>query len=304
MTFKKILVPINASVSSSKALALAIDVARVCGEDTKLLLLHIVHDFHVYNRHQAALMTNMRTFLVEEGQSVLKLGGEYVEKANVQFETILETDEAAGMPDDVIIRTAKSHSADLVLMGTHGRNGFDRFVLGSVAEGVLRRSPVPVVVVRTPNTEHHKCYTTADRSLKDEFARILVPVDGSEYSTAALERVLPFAKVVGAQITLLYNIRKGSDDKSIKGEAVIDDAMSVISSFDSDIKVVPMLLSSSDMHPAEAVVEKAKEGDFNMICMGSRGRDGVTRALLGSVTEKVVRQAHIPVMVYVNKNEA
>lgn len=141
-TFKHILVPTDFSPSSDAAIDAAIDLAQRF--DAKVTLLH-VWQLPVYPYMEAMLNLSALASEVERGAT------EALEKQLQQVRSrypAVQSVVQMGLPWQAIIEIVKSQQVDLVVMGTHGRRGFDHLILGSVAERVVRLSPVPVLTIR------------------------------------------------------------------------------------------------------------------------------------------------------------
>ena len=146
--YKRILVPVDGSRTSTRGLKEALRLAKACG--AKLRLIHVV-DTMIAARG-AALDYNAADLidvLAEQGGKTLAQAKAAAGKARVRCETA-QFESNAGRVADSIVREARRWRADLIVMGTHGRRGFSHLVLGSDAELVVRSSPVPVLLVRAP----------------------------------------------------------------------------------------------------------------------------------------------------------
>jgi nucleotide-binding universal stress UspA family protein len=145
--YQRILVPVDGSHTSTLGLQEAIRIA--IDQRARLKLISVVDGFIIAQNFEGMInASDMIDFLRESGEkaisNALALAKEHDLKAEAStFETV--GDRVA----EVIVREAKKWKADLIVMGTHGRRGFNRLVLGSDAEGVLRSSPVPVLMVRS-----------------------------------------------------------------------------------------------------------------------------------------------------------
>jgi nucleotide-binding universal stress UspA family protein len=149
MGFKNILVPVDGSRFSSRALREAIKVAK--RESGRIILLGVVElpvagfegyqEFSVNIELEEQFSLRMKQILEQEAETLKKEG--------ISVDTVVRT----GNPADEIVSLARSEKADLVMMTTHGRRGFMRFMLGSVAEKVVRTSPCSVLVVRPSEEE-------------------------------------------------------------------------------------------------------------------------------------------------------
>lgn len=149
MTYKRILVPVDGSRTSQLGLKEAIRLAK--GQKASLVLVHVV-DEHVVimaSMEAASYLEDLRPSLMKSGRRILERAVETVRKAGVACQSVLlETMVAPAA--DLIVRQAKKSRADLIVIGTHGRRGIRRVVMGSDAEQVVRTSPIPVMLVRAP----------------------------------------------------------------------------------------------------------------------------------------------------------
>ncbi len=144
--YKKILVPVDGSETSLLGLQHAILLAK--DQKAALRLLHVVHDFLVAGGHGAAVYTSeLRKNLRERGEEVLQDAAGIARQQGVEVETKL-VETPAGSVGAMIVEHAEGWPADLIVLGTHGRRGIRRLVMGSDAEYVVRTTPVPVLLVR------------------------------------------------------------------------------------------------------------------------------------------------------------
>jgi nucleotide-binding universal stress UspA family protein len=145
--YMRILVPVDGSSASLKGLDEAIKLAKASG--ARLKLVHVVNDpiADAPDVLPASYHQDVIASLVEQGQKVLDAAEAAARAQNVAAETVL-IERIGGRAADSIIGVAKQWPADLIAMGTHGRRGLRRLVMGSDAELVLRSTPVPVLMVR------------------------------------------------------------------------------------------------------------------------------------------------------------
>jgi nucleotide-binding universal stress UspA family protein len=146
--YSKILVPVDGSETSMRGLQEALRVAKTMG--STLRLLHVVNDQPAFVGLEIALYAEelLKTFRAR-GAHILEQAAAAVRGQGVEIET--RCIEIAGGPaGEVILEQARDWPADLIVLGTHGRRGLYRLVLGSDAEYVVRGSPVPVLLVRGP----------------------------------------------------------------------------------------------------------------------------------------------------------
>ena len=216
-------------------------------------------------------------------------------RAELDEDIPVETATVRGHAAESIVAYADDVDADLLAMGTHGRTGVDRYVAGSVTERVLRRTHVPVLTVRD---------VEAVRALED-YEKVLVPTDGSEDAGVAVEHALALAAVGGATVHAVNVVDVGSLAASA-GEAPVtgmlerfeeagEEATSEVAELarDAGLEAETAVLKGS---PGHALLEYADDNDVDLVAMGTTGRTGLDRYLLGSTTERVVRHADAPVL--------
>lgn len=186
-----------------------------------------------------------------------------------------------------ILKAARDEKATLIAMSTHGRTGATRAVLGSVAEQVVRRSPVPVLVVRTllagagsrvPPDERHP------------FRNVLLPLDRSERSLGALGPAADFCRLFGARLLLLHILE--SEEDRATSEAYLQ---AVEARASSQGVAVTSLVETGRV--ADEILDVARFHDVDLIAMATHGRRGLARLVTGSVTEEILRKALVPVLV-------
>jgi len=148
--YSKILVPVDGSTPSNLGLAEAIKLARLCG--ARLRLLHVVDmmSFASFPNAGVGLTPEVFDLLHQGGQEILAKARATVEAAGLLVETQL-SEGFASRVCDVVITEARDSGAELIVLGTHGRRGIGRALLGSDAELILRQAPVPVLLVRAPD---------------------------------------------------------------------------------------------------------------------------------------------------------
>lgn len=146
--YRRILVPVDGSSTALLGLRHALGLAR--DERVRLRVLNVVDEMIIataIDGYAAANTAQLLESLRETGEKALADAAALARKAGVKFDT--EMVEARGQPvSAVILDQARSWRADLIAMGTHGRRGLNRLLLGSDAERVLREAPVPVLLIR------------------------------------------------------------------------------------------------------------------------------------------------------------
>lgn len=144
--YRTILVPVDGSDTADRGLREAIRLAK--SEGSRLRILHVVVDYTRFETFEGAVYTpDLLTILREDGKKILARAAQFAERGGVAAKTLL-VERLGSLPADVIVEQAAKLRADLIVIGTHGRRGIRRLVLGSDAEQVLRSTPVPVLLVR------------------------------------------------------------------------------------------------------------------------------------------------------------
>jgi nucleotide-binding universal stress UspA family protein len=149
MTYKRILVPVDGSPTSNAGLREAIRLAQ--GQGASLQLVHVAdqHYIAMMGLESATAIDDLFAGVVKAGRGILRNAERLVRKAGLEPSAVL-LETLTGPAADPIVRQAKKWGADLIVIGTHGRRGVRRLLMGSDAEQILRTSPVPVLLVRAP----------------------------------------------------------------------------------------------------------------------------------------------------------
>jgi len=279
----QILVPTDFSPPSDAALSYARLLARTF--DASLHLLHVIGTHSTPPQATAdsrdrvpAALRDLRSRLTADDRS-----------PDVAVLAVEAPDPAAQ-----IVRTARSMDASLIVMGTHGRGGIARVLMGSVAEKVVRTAPCPV-------------FTTngALRAPAKGFRRILVPADFSAPSDAALHCARRLAAGFAASVHLLHVLTEVSASSSelfvseppeARSIRLIDARDRLKHRIAADDRVTLRVTSEVIFgSPAQIIVDYAADNYFDLIVMGTHGRTGMAHLLVGSVAERVVRTAGCPV---------
>ncbi|MBI3988360.1 MAG: universal stress protein [candidate division NC10 bacterium] len=218
----------------------------------------------------------------------------------------VRTTVRAGLVEDEILNAAEG--SDLIIMGTHGRIGLARTLLGSVTEKVARTAPCPVLAVKHPEVNVELPWgrvLAGRRKAKEglELQKVLVPLDGSTLAEGILPQVKELARPLGAQIVLVWVVvpppSPGGGPADHERRAV-DEAGAYLQAKRRELQAegfkVEEVVREGDA--AEKIIEYAEESDAGLIAMATHGRSGLGRWLLGSVAEKVLRGSDVPVLLY------
>jgi len=282
--YEHILLPFDDSDGAAEVLHHAAEIANWA--DATVRLLYVAD-------------TNRDSVTVVEGQTVDVLereGRDIVEEAEKTLETLgvsCRTDVVQGNPAPTIAEYAEEYDQDLIVMPTHGREGLSRYVVGSVAEKVVRLSSVPVLSVRMQ----------ADELLTFPYETVLVPTDGSDAATHAADHLLAFAAALDATVHVLSVVDDsalGPDVRSTiageESEQAANEAVETVASAAETHGLTDVVRHVEHGRPAEAILDCIETNDVHAVGMGTTGRRGTDRILLGSVAEKTVRSAPVPVM--------
>jgi nucleotide-binding universal stress UspA family protein len=207
-----------------------------------------------------------------------------------------------GLAADKILDFAGTQDTALIIMATHGRSGITRWWMGSIAEKVISQAAAPVLLVRSKRPRK------TDTVVKPHFLeRILVPLDGSDIGEAALSYVEALAMKTGASIDLLQVVSLPSNlEASLLGgpdwrkfvKAMHDTGENYLKDMSKKLldKKIKSTYEVTSGDPADKIVEYAEEKKTTLIAMSTHGRTGLTRWVLGSVADKVLHDARIPVL--------
>lgn len=294
LSIDDVLVARDFSPVSDRALRYGLDVAARTGANLHVLYAEVLHD--TPNREQdrrspAEGLDTFREQLRQEGS----LSDEALDAVSV--EEVVRRDVS---PGPAILNYAGDVGIDLISMGTHGRRGPGRILLGSVAEEVVRKATQPVLSVRGM-----KEGTSSSRP--DTVNRILVPVDFSDFSREALHCAKEWADLYGASLDVLHVVVEDLHPTFYIGgvtsiyDVEPDIEQKVLDKLDSFVSEVPGPDTDVQTHVAvgsapSEIAEFADDHDSDLVSMSTHGRTGLDRFLLGSVAEKVIRHVSCPVL--------
>ena len=295
---KKILVPLDGSKTAEHALPLARFLARRLGLSVQFL--SVIDLTELARSVSAAEGLYLDTLVADD----MRKSEEYLAQTAKTFPgSAVQWLVAKGKAADVIIETAAADNATLIAMATHGRSGLNRFLLGSVADKILRGASNPVLLVRA--TEG------VQTDGEEPFTSIVVPLDGSEIAESVLPAVVELAQRLDSEIVLFraynvpHSIYGGEDGRQpaivaeliggIKAEARDYLEKKTVELRERGARKVSYTLREG--LSADQIIALARKTPDNLIVMCSHGRSGVKRWVLGSVTETVVRHSGDPVLV-------
>jgi nucleotide-binding universal stress UspA family protein len=203
-------------------------------------------------------------------------------------ELVVEQGNAA----DTILTFAARLRADGIVMGTHGRRGYDRLMLGSVAERVMRNAPCPVLIVNKPPDDFSAAGSRGDR--EHRLHRILFCTDFSANSERALNYAISATTEYDAELTLLHVL----EEKPAKTDQAIAAATQQLERLiPAEVhKSLNTRLAVRVGKPFEQIIQFAKETHPDIVAMGVRGRGSLDLAVFGSTTYRVIQLGPCPVL--------
>lgn len=297
--FTSILVPLDRSALAEQALAQAAAIARAAKAELNLVLAHEPEPGGGFD--DAPWHASQRD---AEEAYLQSTGDELASGSGVRVSYGVVT----GEPVEAICARAREAQADLIVMTSHGRTGLSRAWLGSVADGVMRRSAVPVLMLRP-------AYSARDKvAARQTFKKVLVPLDGSPNAEHMIAAATELARCGGGRLMLLrvvepvpqvlvdvgvpYGMPTSVEDEEAT-HALVDEATKDLARVvrtlkddgfdrvDARVVIAPQV--------AQAILDCANGYQIDLVAMSTHGRDA-SRLLVGSVADKVLRGSHLPVM--------
>ena len=299
--FQRILVPVDFSAESLQALHYGCAFAR--SDHATLDLLHAVENVAPLTFGGAEVVSTVAIQYAEEAESSARAALENLAPKSWTQGLSVERHTVQGATAHSILEHAKAKHVDLICVGTHGRGGVTRMLLGSVAEKIVQRASCNVLVVRRVERDFVK-----PESDVPALGRVLVPVDFSERGQKALEDGAALAARFKAELHLLHVVE---DTSPATSEIAL--ASTVFQSYIheltragdkqlADLKIPGPAATGVVKRkvvvgaPISRITAYAMDAEIDLIVMGTHGRTGLAHALIGSVAERVVRTAPCPVL--------
>ena len=294
MNLKSILVPVDFSPFSENAVDYALFLAEKCC--AKITLFHAITLFHEEFEESEHFEAFKELVEKKEKECAQRLGSHCAvgEGRGVSIESVITRGFSAA---DLILDRIAQNNDDLAVMGTHGRAGLSKWLLGSVAQKVIRHSQVPLVTI-------HKEYK------KHKIKNMLVPVDFSDYSRQAVEYGIEIAKTFQAKLYFLFVVTMGDHEEYYN--VAWEPFLKANPQFKKDIK--QRLVDFTGLSKAEAIYdvvegkphqeikEYAESHRMDLVVMGRHGTGALEHMLMGSTTERVVQMSPLPVLTVPGKS--
>lgn len=269
----KLMVCTDASDEGQNAVAVTLELAQACNSHVFVVqVLEVVPEFQ-------AVAPDLRARLgkgVQQNMAVIKAAAD---KLGVPFTPLVPEGQ---LPHAAIVAAAEKIRPDLIIMGRCGKSALARILMGNVTARVIGHSPVSVLVV--------------PRGGAIGFQRLLVASDGSPYSQAALDFALAMAQQAKSRMIGVAVAPEEGD--IIEAKAILSQMLTAASRANVPLKGV----NPQGVAPDDGIVQQAIKNEVDLIIMGSHGRTGLKKLLMGSVTERVIGQSPCPILV-VKKND-
>jgi Universal stress protein UspA and related nucleotide-binding proteins len=282
--YNEILFPTDGSDGAEAAFDHVLDIADAHGSRVRVL--------NVADTNQPSVLRkggDVLDVLKKEGKRIV---GGAADRARERGVSVI-TEVIQGEPYRTVVGYADSHDVDLIVMPTHGRQGLERFLLGSTTERVVRRAEVPVLTVKPDG----------DSSVGYPYGNVLVPTDGSDCARAALATGVGVVKAERASIHLVSVIDTtslGVDNLEAQVVALEESANEILEDafdFAEDAGIEPVsetVRYGASVHGS--ILSYIEDNDVDLVVVGTHGRTGFDRYMLGSFTEYLIRTSPIPVL--------
>ncbi len=269
---KKILVPTDFSIQAENALKVAVQIAKK--NDGVIYLLHSMEmPTHLANMNNGALPESLFFIKLAEKQFEELLQKPYLADAEIH--------QAIGHAEiyDDIAEAVKKDEIDLIIMGSHGANGFKEMFIGSNTEKVVRTSNIPVLVIKNP----HQNFEVND---------FVFATDFSEECRKPFDDAQKFAKAIGAKMHLLF-VNTPNDFKTTT------QAKETMNQFIRGMGVENYSLNIYNETSVEkGILQFAKDTNADLVGMSTHGRKGISHFFNGSISEDLVNHANMPVITF------
>lgn len=291
MAFQSILLPTDFSTGAAAALAHGVTLASRSGATVRLLHVHLLGGTAPAPPGGNPDSTELRKRLIRHGRRALDILDAAGDRPTLEADI-----RHAGAAAPAIVRYARQHNVDLIVMGTHGRRGFRRFLLGSVAEEVLRLAPCPVWTVPV----------STDPLAVPVLDPIVVPFDGSDDAQGALRVAADLARVFNGTLSVVQVITPPIEPNlgvpvygwGPANAQAIERATHAVEAHVEPLRSAGLEITVTVIlgYAALGILEHAEAIGARLIVIGSHGLTGVRRFLLGSTAARVVRGSSCPVL--------
>jgi len=282
-----LLVPLDRSSFAEQALPLALSIARRANGRLDLVEVHALYAAEGSTGGWLPFDPSRDAECKQQEQLYLDAMAKWVTSVSPVSVTTSVLSGSAVLPETVadgILERASAGKADLIAMTTHGRGLLSRFWLGSVGDEIIRKAPMPVLLLRPSE----KAPNLIPEPVLDN---ILIPLDGSALAEQVLEPALELARLMEARCSLLRVVE--SRPASAEAEVYLERVAARLGQQGLQLRTRVVVAR----HPVEAILKEAETQASNLIALATHGRGGFKRLLVGSVADKLIRSAAPPVLV-------
>ena len=292
MEIKLVLCPIDFSDFSVKAFRYALSLAE--HYQAKLVAQHVVEIWRYPSAGFAAYVDLYDEFCQSMREKAKMRLQEFVKNHThngIQSELLVDQ----GMAPDSILSFAQTQKADLIVMGTHGRRGYDRLMLGSVTDRVMRRAPCPVLAIS--KLFQDSILTAKEQTHSHFLSRVLFCADFSKNSERALDYAISATEEYGSELTLLHVLEEAPIPA--KTEEAITVATKQLEKLIPLERRAPLKIKTAVRvgKPYQQIIELALDAQIDMVTMGVHGYGALDPAVFGSTTYRVIQLGPCPVLV-------
>jgi nucleotide-binding universal stress UspA family protein len=277
MMYRRILVPLDGSSLAEAVLPYVTSLGLALGAEVQLL--RVTHPSAAFlNDDESYVSADIYQLLLDADEQVASEYLRGVANGLRKVGLTVQTSVVYGPPAEVIIDAVRGVEDTMVMMTTHGRRGLARLAMGSVAEVVVRKTAVPVFLVRSLEEQRHALDS------------IIVPLDGSSTSEAVLPCIEALAPALNANVLLVRTLEH--DD--------MPDATAYLASVAVRLRLAGIREVCTWVTPGppdKAIEYLAELEQASFIAIATHGRSGLRRWLLGSVAEEVIHTAAVPTLV-------
>lgn len=303
--YHRIIVPLDQSPFSEYAIPYAARIAESSGAILELCHVHVHHDrnpdFAALTPYQYQHCVDAEyEFDAEFAQREAEYLDEVAGRVRGSTSAVVTTRMLNGHVDGAIRHEAEAAVADLVVMSTHARSGFARVRLGSVADQLVHSLSMPILLLQPGEAAAPPAFTG--------FRRALIPLDGSPFSEQVLHHSIPLLKATGARPWLLHVVspllgpaRRTGHPEDIRTIQRREDAVAYLTVQAATLKeagLEPEIHTVVDRNAAAAILNAAQYEDVDLLAMATHGRGGITRLIMGSIADQVLRHCRKPIMLF------
>jgi nucleotide-binding universal stress UspA family protein len=297
--YRSLLVPLDRSSFAEQALPLALSIARRANARLDLVEVHALYLLEERHAGWAHFEPERDAERRREEQLYLDATAKWLTSISPVLATADVISGSAELPETVadgILERARASKPDLIVMSAHGRGSLSRFGVGSVADELIRRSGVPVLLVRPGEKADAKIIEPA-------VDNILIPLDGSALAEQVFEPALDLARLMEARCSLLRVVESESSPAggALGGPRETAQAEAYLGRIAARMREQGLQVRTRVVvarHAVEAILEEAAEQASNLIALATHARGSFARLLWGSVADKLVRSAKSPVLIY------